>query len=436
MADPIGMFFDDLFDRLSRAGGAMQDRKMEDHEVEEALQHLKSLSIFELKRRGLWTAPPGYVGQRGIRWLEPGVLDEFVHDVFMFVLVERLSGLLNARKLGKKCGWRVRNFVGFFITERQKDADPIGYRVFGRLKAAVQKSLERGFLFLFGNVEDPTVFSDRAPELDNQSCLTYRRGHFVAAALDRLRDAARFLNDRLLPGLVTDEGRSVPKLVDRFADQLETVGKDFDEVEGFRLGELGKEQKDDARRRFQGFGLLERPTALDESPGDDDGGAATLVVAVDGHEETLDQWSDRRRLILQTVSDRIDALPSGQDRDELWKLWTLLKSTRLLSDLERAALRVQGIDDPEEPGLGEAFPKKAELQRTLKISSRRLPKMLDRLQALVGEAVLASTGSELTHRVNGTAVSSPAPPAPAAPSQPIAFPSHPSTSPEAGEPRS
>ncbi len=396
----IGSFFDDLFDRLSRlgpsdgdGGGPSFDRvEIGDHDVEEALQYLKVLIIGELKRRGLWTAPPAFVGQRGSRWLEPGVLDEFTHDAYRFVLVERLGSLLNARKLGKKTGWRVENFVRFFITERQKEADPIGYRVFGRLKAAVRRALERGFLFLFGAEED----LDDEPELDNASCLTYRQGRFLAAAIDRLRDAARFLNDRLLPNLVTDEGRSVPKLIERFADGLEELGG---ELEGFRLGEMGKEQKDDARKRFGQFGLQTRPVVYgDGPPGDDPSSARPLTIRVEGHEETLGQWSDRRHFLLRQVSDRIDNLPPGPDRQDLWTLWTFLKGTRLLDEAERSVLEAQGLDDPDDPGLDRPFPSQAELQRRLGLSRRRLPKLLEQLQALVSDAVLRSGQAR---RLNG-----------------------------------
>lgn len=439
MADPIGRFFDDLFDRLlnKRPGEPCSAAEaMDDHDVEEALQHLKSLTIYELKRRGLWTAPPSYVGQEGVRWIQPGVLDDFAHQVFYFVLVERFRSLANARRLGKKTGWRVRKFIGFFITERQREGDPIGYRVFVRLKASVMQALEQRFLFLFGDDLD----AGEAPELDNQSRLTYVRGRFVVAALDRLQDAAHFLNDRVLPRLVTDEGRAVPKLLDRLTNALQVLGRELQNFEAFQLGELSKELKDDARRRFGEFGMQERPTTVDGNAKEEDASSMaepTLVIPVEAHEETLAQWSDRRRLVLKTVSDCIDTMPAGQDRDESWKLWTFLKSTRLLSDVERARLEAEGLPDPDDPGLEESL-NQSELHRTLGISRRRLPKLLDSLKELVGAAVLESQGvhdSKHTRHVNGTAKPSSESGTPKYDTSPN-FPSHPFSSPETDESRS
>ena len=445
MADPIGRFFDDLFDRLhSRCSGPPggAGTAIDDHDVEEALRHLTSLTIYEFKRRGLWTAPPSYVGHEGARWLQPGVLDDFVGQVFMFVLVERFQSLVNVRKLGKKTGWRVRNYVGFFITERQKEADPIGYRVFGRLKASVTTALEQGFLFLFGEALE----AGEEPELDNQSRLTYVRGRFVAAAVERLRDAARFLNDRVLPRLVTDDGRAVPKLLQRLTEALEALGRELEDFEAFRLGELSKELKDDARRRLEALGLQEVDTAVDGGAKDPDDGSdlqPTLVIPVEAHDETLTQWSDRRRFVLRLVSDRIDAMPAGQDRDESWKLWTFLKSTRLLSDVERAALAAEGLKNPDDPGLGQKL-NQAELERELGLSRRRLPKLLARLEELVGDALLESAGRAGTTRVNGTAFHGGpihggpvhgGPISPTAPTSPIDLSTSPASD-DAGQPRS
>jgi hypothetical protein len=90
-----------------------------------------------MRRRNLLTAPPSYLGYDVPSWNAEGAFEDVVVDCYIFAVASRIEGLRNQLRVHANIdGLIVRN-VDNFLLERQSRRDPIGYAVFGNLKAAV-----------------------------------------------------------------------------------------------------------------------------------------------------------------------------------------------------------------------------------------------------------------------------------------------------------
>lgn len=131
---------------------------------ESAWNALRGQLCRELQKKSLWSSPPSYVGvydcetwrDRGSRSDRTGSpLEEFLHDCFTFVLVERMPQLLARLRLNNDIEGDVRIYVRNFVHGRQKDHDPLGFRLFELLRSAVLLAQEANKLFILGG--DPSV---------------------------------------------------------------------------------------------------------------------------------------------------------------------------------------------------------------------------------------------------------------------------------------
>lgn len=336
------------------AAGREPDRA----DFDEVREHLRAHLVTEMRKRGLWTASPAYLGVIAPSWQEPGALDELVDEAFDFVLIDRLMGLIRQLQVNPAIDGLVVWNLRHFLTERQRRADPLGYRVFSRLKAAVDRLIGLGRLFLLG------LTGGRAPRggspLDgvvNSSVLALTQK--AAAVADRpvLESSARQWNDRLMPDLALAEGRSVPAVVERLANQvadLPAVG-----VSAFRFGDLAKALKDDARKRWQAVWDRDRQMA----PEDGEPGAPQVPIAqpdVDAFDETR-----FRDAVLACVEVGIAASGRPKLERELWSLWIWLRSSRI------------DADEPQE------LPNHLELGSLLGLNRERVAQLLDQLKQLV-----------------------------------------------------
>jgi hypothetical protein len=214
----------------------------------------------ELKRRGLWHSPPCYLGVYGYdRWdaeetvgdpmsyawchTRPtqSALAELVTDCWAFIFSARMQSL-KAQLTDKENidGLVLRN-VKNFLHERQREHDPVGYRVFERLKGALADAVSRQAVYVLGGdprIRNNTVFGF-APATELR-----------LTALDLWPIVVRW-NDKLLPGLVTARGReetAVLKRLDQLLLELPHHG-----VHCFRFKDLVDPLKSDARQRWAAF---------------------------------------------------------------------------------------------------------------------------------------------------------------------------------------
>ena len=101
----------------------------------------------ELVRRGLLHRPPRYLGFDDYEsWAEPRAFESLAVDAIQEALLSRRTSLVaKAQQFGNIDGL-VRRNLGYFVTERQRAADPIGYNVFKNVQDVEWDTM----LFFFG----------------------------------------------------------------------------------------------------------------------------------------------------------------------------------------------------------------------------------------------------------------------------------------------
>lgn len=330
------------------------------HSYEEIREELRGVLVGELRRRGLWTAPPSFLGHEGSGW-GGGALDDLVTDAYSFIFIVRLRGLRNQQRLKGNIRPMVIRNVRNFLHDLQKGTDPLGYRVFGRLREAIEQNVDRGRLFVLNTTEGDSH------KLSNRSLLGFRPGLATLTLRADLEEPVQRWNDDLLPDLITAEGRAVPALVDELAEKVFSL-KDY-RVAAFRFGDLIAVLKDDVRKRWEGvWEKASGETARETGP---DGAAAPPVSVVRPIEEP--DWPHRQALIQECVAASIEEERAPKGRRDLWSLWLWIRTSRLL------------------PGEHGPLPSFTELGRQLELTRDRVRQLFQRLWPMV-QACLRSAG--------------------------------------------
>ncbi len=206
----------------------------EDHEA--ACEQLRSELVREMRRRGLWGAPPRYLGILAERW-HGEAIGELVVDCYVEVFLVRLERLKNQLLVKKDVGGLIVRCVQNFVHQRQKDNDRLGYRLYEIVRKSLQRlaATKRLRLHPGGKVHNGTVclfasvgLPEKIPEVD-------------------LGPQVRALNDDLWPQLIMAWGRARTDLNDRLDDHLARLPETG--VEAFRFRDLIEPLKRDARRR-------------------------------------------------------------------------------------------------------------------------------------------------------------------------------------------
>ena len=105
-------------------------------------QHLKQ----RMRRRGLLTAPPKYLGYDVPRWRGPDAFSDIVVDCYVFAVLDRIEALRNQLLVCDNVDGYVARNIDNFLFERQKRYDPLGYAAFRNVVAAVIQAREAGWL--------------------------------------------------------------------------------------------------------------------------------------------------------------------------------------------------------------------------------------------------------------------------------------------------
>jgi hypothetical protein len=352
-ASTVNETFSDYVARLGADAEPPDDACYED-----VREELRTVVVHELRRRGLWRAPPFHVGANGANWAD-GALDDLVTDAYTFIFLRRLQGLRNQQKLKGNIRPLVVLNVRHFVTERQKKADPLGYRLFGRLRDAIRTVLDRGkLLVLSGTLPVGQAPPADPPRIDNDTVLSFKPGLSPLTPRHGFEEPVRRWNDDLLPDLVTAEGAAVPKVVQSLAEKVLALADRG--VAAFRFGDLIAELKDDVRRRWEAIWNLDLGDLALE-PGE--AGRPQIVRIVEPGDPP--DWPRRLVLIQDCVAAAIDDTRPEAKRRDLWSLWLLLRATRLL------------------PGEDGPLPAFAELGRQLKLTRDRVRQLFERLWPIV-----------------------------------------------------
>jgi hypothetical protein len=283
--------FTDYVRALARRGEPPDER-----ELASLFHALRSALRSELRRRGLWERPPSYLGLVGWQsWDraaggEQSALDDLAVECYTFIFVDRLRSLQAQLRVKPDIEGLIVLDVRHFVHERQRQHDPLGFRVFEILRAAVRGALERGELHVL----------DGDPRVRNETVLGFGPGGEPPP--------------RPAPDLVTARGKRQDELVEGLRRRLpELRGEGF---RSFRFSVLLDPLKNDARSRWAAL--------LGQAAGDvvpDEGAGAARSAQPDTGAEERESFD---RLVRQ-VDESLRRLPTDErTRGYLASLWAHL----------------------------------------------------------------------------------------------------------------
>jgi hypothetical protein len=115
---------------------------------EEVLRDLGELLRQRMRRRGLLSAPPAFLGCGGPNWNQGDTWDELLTDCYLYAFLEsgRLEALQNHLTDFPTIDGLIRRNVDQFLLERQRRNDPIGRAVYGNVEGAVGLARSAGLV--------------------------------------------------------------------------------------------------------------------------------------------------------------------------------------------------------------------------------------------------------------------------------------------------
>ncbi len=378
--DEGGRIFTAHVRQLAAAGGS--DRRG----VEEVWAALRAALRSELRKRGLWEGPPAYLGVfGGDSWEGSGggtPLEELLVDCYAFVFLDRLRSLRAQLAVKDNVDGLVFLNIRHFLHERQREHDPLGFRVFEVLRGAVQGALAAGELHLLAG--DPRVrndsrlgfAADAAPET-------------APAAVDRLHAAAAGWAGDLLPDLVTARGKEIDGVAGRLRALLPELRAGG--VAAFSFKDLVDPFKAEVRARWAALLAADDPGAPE-------------AAAPSRHDLLAEGREGFRKLVLcvQGMLDRLDAAEATLVY--LRKLWQFVRIWA--SSNEQPAPTVDPAADlldhpPSQPtsepasilppdATDDELPSQRRLAEHLRIPRERLPGLFGTLGRIVARCQAAA----------------------------------------------
>jgi len=319
---------------------------------------LRRATIRELKRRGLWRAPPIYLGIYGApSWASGDALDELLAECYVFIFIDRLERLREQLEVKDDVEGLVYRCIRNFLHNLQRKHDPLGYRIFEVVREAVREAVAAGELRILAS----------GPRIRNGTYLGPPRGGFgepqpapAAAVAERVAG----WNDVLLPDLVTARE---PRLTRVRSELRRRLSKLTEAVGAFRFEELISPLKGDARARWSSFGidLANGEVAIRIDP--EDGVELFRWVPADRGMEDRDSFRELRGGVATAIRE-LDA--DAETRRRLLKLWHFLC-----------------VRSAEEPGA--ATPSARELSRRLGLPRGAVSRLMATLRELVAERCAA-----------------------------------------------
>lgn len=312
----------------------------------------------ELVRRGLWNRPPPFLGVVGYtRWTETDAhddaLDELTADCYSFVFLERMQALMAQLRRKPTIEGLVFRSIRNFLFERQRHADPIGFRVFGMLTEAVEILVERGVI----RVEPKGV------TIGNRAWLRFTAEpaieHRGTPTHDEITTWIAAWSDDLLPALIVARGRERRAVGTSLADRLEALAPEG--VARIRFRRVAEALRRAVRGRWAA--LLHATDARDGEPMAAFGRLVTHARPPRGFEAR----ESFARLVVD-VEQRIGTLDlDDAGRDYLVRLWSFARAIATETHPWPAARRYS----------------RAAVARALSIPRNRMPALCSALEDLI-----------------------------------------------------
>lgn len=318
------MGFTDLLRKAHREGHMAHDT------VEALVTRMRAVLVRELHRRGLWWSSPRYLGIVGSAHWDGDALSDLVNDCYIFVFVHRLRGLRAQLEVKDNIEGLVLRSVRNFLFEAQKRHDPIGYKVYDRMRSAVRATLDRGSLHILAG--------DR--RIGNDTVLGTCDAATLSSADVLCEHTVSWCED-LLPQLITANGRGVHRVLRRLEVHLEALPSRG--VVSFRFQDLVSALKREVRIRWRAIAAGDGRTR----------GASSIGDGVTGFEDR--QRFARLMACVALAMGHRDA--KDRSRTYLWRLWVFLCAYASESPVAELDGSVFDIPDelPSERGLATAL---------------------------------------------------------------------------------
>ena len=206
--------------------------------LDEVRKALRASLRVEIKRRGLWNAPPSYFGIIGQRtWSEGDALEELFQECYIYNFCDRLRALKKQLKKKEKENVEglVRKNVRHFLQATQAKHDPLGSRIYRTLRQATRRLVDAGAIQVL----------EGDPEIGNETLLGFATEGDPEENREAVEEHVRSWSDDLLPGLITAAGRGASKILARMQDHLSRLQDQGIEVFRFQhvLGPLRRDVK-------------------------------------------------------------------------------------------------------------------------------------------------------------------------------------------------
>lgn len=225
---------------------------------------LKTTVRTELRRRGLWTSPPRYLGVVGAEAWNEEALDELVADAYVFNFVDRLRSMRAQLEVKTNVEGLVSLNVKNFLYERQRRHDPLGCRLFATLRTALLDLVEAGELEV----------ASGDPEIRNDTVLHFPRGIPSAERLKArpppapsFEDLTASWSDDLLPELVTARAGRLETVTAELRERIRTLPDQG--CGSFTVKELVNPFKTAVRERWHALHARDAGAPEDAAEGDE-----------------------------------------------------------------------------------------------------------------------------------------------------------------------
>lgn len=346
---------------------------------DEVWTRLQRLLVSELRRRGLWYAPPSYLGIYGTpTWSGPegrDGLDELTSDLYTYIFIERLRSLQIQLEIKSNIEGLVVRQMRNFLTDRQRAIDPLGYRAFQILRVAVTELLNAGEIFI---VSPPLHNSGRLYGfmIRNHTILAFSNEAGNLISIEELRPIVERWNDELLPEIITSRTRAALAVQNRLKRRLGDI--DQEGYRMFRFGDLLTAFKADLRTRWaELFNNDEGEEVLGDMS---EAARSRLVPPDDSYEEK--EYFEALVACVDAAVRNIEA--SKRTRVYLLEYWMYLRSWC------RDELQGQPLDD--------RLPSQRRLSQLLGIPRERFPALNEiiRQQVLECRSTLAGEKKGVT----------------------------------------
>lgn len=367
------------------ASGELVDRRRFD----ELLEALRSALRHELKKRGLWEAPPSYLGIYGWTAWETGAvaresaLEELLAECYSYIFVSRLRGLQGQLKIKPNIEGLIFLNIRHFLHERQKEHDPLGAQVFEVAQSAIRAAVKESELRVVAGDE----------KVRNDTVLSFGPGTEDArASRDRFPSIVARWNNELLPDLVTLRGRHQEEVVRRLRALLSDLRREGLEV--FRFKDLVDPLKADVRARWAA--ILDRAQG-EAAPQVGEGSSGEVVRLV-----RPDTRFEERQVFHKLVDCVLTAIrreANEKTRGYLATLWQFIRLRVSEGSQAGAASRLGYVMEVESED--EEQPSHRQLAEQLSIPRDRLPALYRTLGDMLQECRAAISGKTAVMSLKG-----------------------------------